>query len=187
MSKATFIGTVVAGNSKQEAITSFLETINKKHSNKKAVFSTNSSKNSVFLTSLSNLAMPYSPITGEPSCVAVMRDNSKIASKLQLLGTGEMLASAELELVNSTCPECDAHIISDSPELIAHCIVCGSEQSSEDEGEDTVDVRIAPESLDSLDSLSSDSQIIKDLLSVLSDCGISTDAYTLEALISGDG
>lgn len=184
MSKATFIGTVVAGNSQQEAITSFLETINKKHSNKKAVFSTNSSKNAVFLTSLSNLAMPYSPTTGESSCVAVMRDNSKIASKLQLLGTGEMLASAEFELVTCTCKECDAHIVSDSPELVANCIVCGSEQDSEDEGEDNVDVRIAPEPLD---SLSSDSQVIKDLLEVLSDCGISTDADTLEALISGDG
>ena len=184
MSKATFIGTVVAGNSQQEAVASFLETINKKHSNKKAVFATNSSKNAVFLTSLSNLAMPYSPTTGESSCVAVMRDNSKISSKLQLLGTGEMLASSKFELVSCTCKECDAHIVSDSPELVAHCIVCGSEQDSEDEGEDTVDVRIAPEPLD---SLSSDSQVIKDLLEVLSDCGISTDADTLEALISGDG
>lgn len=184
MSKATFIGTVVAGNSQQEAVASFLETINKKHSNKKAVFATNSSKNAVFLTSLSNLAMPYSPTTGESSCVAVMRDNSKISSKLQLLGTGEMLASSKFELVSCTCPECEAHIVSDSPELVAHCIVCGSEQSAEDEGEDTVDVRIAPESSD---SLSSDSQVVKDLLEVLSDCGISTDADTLEALISGDG
>ena len=184
MSKATFIGTVVAGNSQQEAVASFLETINKKHSNKKAVFATNSSKNAVFLTSLSNLAMPYSPTTGESSCVAVMRDTSKIASKLQLLGTGEMLASSKFELVSCTCPECDAHIISDSPELVSHCIVCGSEQNSEDEGEDNVDVRIAPESED---SLSSDSQVINDLLTVLKDCGISTDANTLEALISGDG
>ena len=100
-----------------------------------------------------------------------------------------MLASGKFELVSCTCGNCDSHIVADSTELVAHCIVCGSALDSEDEGEDAVDVRIAPETEEDEQTFlasSADVGFLADLVDILAENGVTTNVELLEALISGD-
>lgn len=187
--KATYIGTVVAGTSQQEAIASYLETINGNHDNSKVVFGVSESSEKVFLTSVSNIAKPLSPLTGAQSCVAVMSDKDAITAKLSLMSDGEMVASGKFDLKAQTCPNCSSHLVSDNAELLAHCVVCGSEQDLEDEGEEeSVDVSIIPDDEDEGDSESASGGEVsfKDVTEALAKVGIKTDVDTVEAWVEGD-
>lgn len=154
MKKATFIGTVVAGTSQQAAIASYLETVNGSHDNSKVVCGVSESSDVVFLTSLSNIARPLSPLTGQQTCTTVIDNHDKIADKLQLMGDGEMIASGKFELRSSTCHHCQSHLVSDNADLLSFCVVCGEKQSDEDEGEENVDVSVLPEVDDASDYVS---------------------------------
>lgn len=187
MKKATFIGTVVAGTSQQEAIAAYLETINGGHDNSKVVCGVSESSGQVFLTSLSNIAKPLSPISGAQECLTVMSDKDKIAQKLQLMSDGEMVASGKFELKSSTCPTCSSHLVSDNADLLAHCIVCGTEQEDEEEGEESVDVSIMPDAEDETLSSDEDEMDVDSDLNILVEAmneqGFEADAETLKEVI----
>lgn len=186
--KATYIGTVVAGTSQQEAIASYLETINGNHDNSKVVFGVSESSEKVFLTSVSNIAKPLSPLTGAQSCVAVMSDKDAITAKLSLMSDGEMVASGKFDLKAQTCPNCSSHLVSDNAELLAHCVVCGAEQDLEDEGEEeNVDVSIIPDDDEGDSESASGGEVsFKDVTEALAKVGIKTDVDTVEAWVEGD-
>ena len=61
MGKAIYVGTVVAGCSQEEAITSFLKTVNSSEDNQKGLYSVSESSDKVFLTSTENIVKPISP------------------------------------------------------------------------------------------------------------------------------
>lgn len=138
MGKATYIGTVVANSSQEEAITSFLKTINRTNKESKAIFSISESSDRVFLTSLSDIAKPFSPLTGKLSPVLRTADVAKIAKALSLNSTNEITAKGNFSLQSSQCKHCQSTIVSDNKRLLKFCIVCGSEQEQEDDGEERV-------------------------------------------------
>ena len=142
MGKAVYVGTVVAANNQQEAITSFLKTVNSTEDNKKCLFRISKSSDQVYLTTLSTIVSPMSPFTGESDSPMVTSKMETIASALQLPDTNEIIAKDSFKLVSSVCPECDCVLVADSKKLLGHCIVCGAEQDQELEDEEHVDLSI---------------------------------------------
>lgn len=188
MRKAKFIGTIVAGNSQKEAVASFLRTLNANFDNSKVVFGTSESSGQVFLTSVENLASPMSPTSGEQTCVKLIEDQTVIASKLQLQTEGEMVASANFKLKSCTCPNCNSVLVADNAELLANCIICGTEQDSEEEeGEDNVDVRIVPEGEDCEEVLASADVEHDDVIAALKKRGITVTPEVFEMWLEGMG
>jgi DNA-directed RNA polymerase subunit M/transcription elongation factor TFIIS len=142
MGKAVYVGTVVAANNQQEAITSFLKTVNSAEDNKKCLFRISKSSDQVYLTTLSTIVSPMSPVTGETDSPVVTSKMETIASALALPDTNEIVAKENFKLVSSVCPECDSVLVADSKKLLCHCIVCGAEQDQELEDEEHVDLSI---------------------------------------------
>jgi hypothetical protein len=142
MGKAVYVGTVVAANNQQEAITSFLKTVNSTEDNKKCLFRISKSSDQVYLTTLSTIVSPMSPFTGDSDSPMVTSKMETIASALQLPNTNEIIAKDSFKLVSSVCPECDCVLVADSKKLLGHCIVCGAEQDQELEDEEHVDLSI---------------------------------------------
>ena len=142
MGKAVYVGTVVAGSSQEEAITSFLKTVNSSEDNQKGLYSVSESSDKVFLTSTENIVKPISPTTGNTDTKLITAKMESISKALQLPDTNEIVAKESFKLVSSVCHECDSVLVADSKDLLGHCIVCGAEQDQEMEDEEKVDLSI---------------------------------------------
>jgi hypothetical protein len=142
MGKAVYVGTVVAGSSQEEAITSFIKTVNGSEDNKKGLYSVSASSNRVFLTNTENIVKPVSPLTGANDTKLVTGKMESIAKALQLPDTNEIVAKENFKLLSSVCTACDSVLVANNRELLTNCIVCGSEQDQEEEENENVDLSI---------------------------------------------
>lgn len=143
MGNAIYVGTVVAGSTQQDAITSYVKTCNKTVDNSKVMFQLSASSGKMFLTSTQRIKNSLrSPVTGNATLQTFSRSLEAIANALDLPTTRE-ISRETYTLHSSECDNCGRHQVSDSKELMRHCILCGEELNQEDEGEERLSIEVA--------------------------------------------